>query len=214
MTTKRQKKYASSDIVSERMLPSFNKRCKDALATLGISPMMRPIPILGTRPLDKDSIDTYHARLRAFVSFLLQHPEYDSSMALFYPYTPKGTVICHELPVFHFLISRCNKKGTPLLGPDDKSPFTNGNGKQYIAMGGWNDPGACDGFRAALRHVITNAHGIDEAYVEPCELCRNVYDNNNSMTETENKTKQNKPASFTRTRLVPSFVEMWLILFS
>jgi len=85
------------------------------LEKVSIVPMETAIPILGTSVLQKEtSVPTYLARLRAFVSFLLVHPDYDESLAVFYPFTPKGTVTCQETAVSHFLLSKFAAKGTLL----------------------------------------------------------------------------------------------------
>jgi len=108
------KKYNQSLVVTDRMYDTFNARCVAALEKVSIVPMETAIPILGTSVLQKEtSVPTYLARLRAFVSFLLVHPDYDESLAVFYPFTPKGTVTCQETAVSHFLLSKFEAKARP-----------------------------------------------------------------------------------------------------
>lgn len=43
------------------------------------------------------------------------------------------------------------------------------------AIGGWNDPEACDGFRSALTCVHENAHGRKGDYIEECTACFDIW---------------------------------------
>ena len=46
------------------------------------------------------------SKLRSFVKFLLDFPttEFDDSLIMFYPYTPKGTVTVEDRAVHYFLL--------------------------------------------------------------------------------------------------------------
>lgn len=82
---------------------------------MGMEPTTEEVPIFGTLTLTKKTIDgQYMPKLRALVAFLLDHTEFDESLILFYPYTPKGIVTCQDKPVALCLLSKTGEKGTPL----------------------------------------------------------------------------------------------------
>ena len=109
------KKYNKSQIVTDFWLDQFNSRCLAQLQKMNIEPTDTALPILGTTVLEEPtSVPTYMAKIRAFVRFLLLNPDYDESLVVFYPYTPKGTVTCQEIAVCHFVLSKFREKGEPL----------------------------------------------------------------------------------------------------
>lgn len=160
------------------------------LTKLGLAPTTTPVPILGTRRLDRKSKDAYLARLRKFIQFLLLHPQFDDSLVMFYPYTPKGTVNVEDKAVAAFLLSMFGEKGKPVNDTEgnpilkfdtEGRPITNADGttQQLTAFGGWNDPEICDGFRSALAHVHANAHEMAGEYRNVCAQCKHQYETNN-----------------------------------
>ena len=111
-----EKKYIKSPIVTNRMYDEFNRCCLNALQKMNLQPTETGLPILGTSVLsEKTSVPTYLAKLHAFLQFLLVNPQYDDSLVLFYPYTPKGTVTCDEKAICHFLLSKFGEKGKLLM---------------------------------------------------------------------------------------------------
>jgi hypothetical protein len=93
----------------------FNTRCAAELRKRNITATTEKLPILGTRVLgDSTKQGQYIPKLRSLVAFLLDNPQYDDSLILFYPYTPKGIVTCQDLPVSLFLLSKTGVAGSPL----------------------------------------------------------------------------------------------------
>jgi hypothetical protein len=113
-------KYSVVTIANE---PLFKLRCDVKLQSMGITPTTEALPILGTLNLvDKSKEGQYIPKLRTIVAFLLDQTEYDESLILFYPYTPKGIVTCQDKPVALCLLSKMGTKGTPLEDTNVKSP--------------------------------------------------------------------------------------------
>ena len=152
------------------MVPVFNLHCEKALEAMGLQPTTAAIPVLGTRRLDEESENTYYSRLRGYMQFLLQQKDFDESLLLFYPYTPKGTVSCQEESVAYFILSKYGTKGEPVKDLQGNVIRTE-DGSPILAMGGWNDPEACDGLHTALTHVHANAHGQTGEFHNKCEDC-------------------------------------------
>ena len=93
-----------------------------------IKPLKQKRPILGTKVLDeKYSVPTYLAKLRAFVKFLLQHPTFNDSLIVFFPYTPKGKAVCEDRAVSMFMISKTLPKGSPVVDMEVSNTFQNRN---------------------------------------------------------------------------------------
>jgi len=102
-------------VVSMARQNHFDTRCKAQLQKSNLIATTDPFPIFGSAVLETpSSVPTYMAKLRAFVTFMLDNPQYDDSLILFYPYTPKGTVTCDEKATSHFLLSMFGTKGDPL----------------------------------------------------------------------------------------------------
>ena len=203
------KRYNKSLIVLDSQLGEFNQRCCTALKMNILAPATTTMPILGTCVLEKaTSAPTYLSRIRSFVWFLLQNPQYDESLPLFYPHTPNVTVTCQETAVADFLISKFAEKGSeltdfqvstdiiifyctilycnhfltnsPVLQLLQGNPILDKGGQPLKAMGGWNNPDTCDGLKSALSCVHANAHGLKGDYKEKCEQCFAIYKSSGS----------------------------------
>jgi len=108
----------STSIVSKKRESLFQQRCRDALAAKDMVETEVEHPLLGTLPLDeKSSLSTYMAKLRAFVTFLLDWgdtSDFDDCLLLFCSRAPRGVITCSEKAVHCFLLSVFGKKDTPL----------------------------------------------------------------------------------------------------
>jgi len=103
-------------VVPKNMEAMFNHRCKEQLRKMGVTETAQPLPILGTSQLNTgNSVGTCMSKLRAFAKFMLDFPEFDDSLILLCPKTPKGIVTCSEKAASCFILSACGKKNTPLL---------------------------------------------------------------------------------------------------
>lgn len=110
------KKYRDKNsVVTIAHEPLFKLRCEAQLRLMEIEPTTDELPIFGTLNLHEKSIDgQYMPKLRVFVAFLLDNKEFDDSLVLFYPFSPKGVVTCQDKPVSLCLLSKTGTKGTPL----------------------------------------------------------------------------------------------------
>jgi hypothetical protein len=116
MAPHNKKKYRSTEaLVPVSKEAEFIRRCKEQLAKTNTSEAEEETPILGTSVLgDKTVQAAYMPKIRAFVDFLMENPQFDDSLVLFYNKTPKGTVTCQDIPVSYFLFSMLGEKSTPL----------------------------------------------------------------------------------------------------
>ena len=163
-------KYSKHELVSDRMYDTFVRRCQSELTKRKLTPTNVAIPILGTKAIDGGR-KTYIQRLRGFVSFLMANSQYDDSLVVFYPYSPKGTVVCQDVAVSHYILSKCNEKGTPLIDLQN-NPVSDSEGNPMLCIGGWKDPEATNALRSALSAVHANAHDQVGEYREVCEACK------------------------------------------
>lgn len=103
----------------------FKTRCEAQLEKMNVRATTEAIPILGTSVLCPKTVHgQYIPKLRAFVGFLLDNPQFDDSLIIFYPYTPKGIVTCQDVAVSLFLLSKTGRKGSPLKDLHVRSEFS------------------------------------------------------------------------------------------
>ena len=94
---------------------TFQTRCEAQLKRMNIKATTEALPILGTSVLCLKTVHgQYIPKLRAFVGFLLDNPQFDESLIIFYPYTPKGIVTCQDIAVSLFLLSKTGPRGSLL----------------------------------------------------------------------------------------------------
>ena len=172
--------YNKSNVVPDKLYPAFEKCCLHALNDLKLKPTTRPMPLLGTRPLDRKSTSAYTQRIRKFVAFALTEGFYDSLLP-FYPFTPKGTVSVDQEAMIAFIYSVYSAKGEPVFDMHEK-PVMNARGEsQILGLGSWNDPDILDGLRTAVVHVLKNAHGFGDSYWDKCDACVTAVKNRNFL---------------------------------
>jgi len=149
----------------------FRQRCLAQLTRMNLVPSPEPIPIFGTSLLEDKTVGSYMGKLRGFVNdFLLPNPQYDDSLVLFYPYTPKSSVTCSALAISHFTLSKFGTRGQPLKDFHD-NPVLDNQGNPMLCLGGWKDPDNCFQLRSALRQVHVKAHDLVTDYTDLCEAC-------------------------------------------
>lgn len=105
--------YNKSPVVKDDDFDEFVSRCLNELKRQKKTPTTTPLPLFGTRPINER---TYLTRFRAFVKWLLQHKAYDSSLIMFYPYTPRGAAVVDARAVSIFMISAFTPLGQPVHG--------------------------------------------------------------------------------------------------
>ena len=164
------RQYSKSTIVKDKDYDLFVSSCNDELNRLGLQPLQRPNPLLGSRPLHKKSVERYTTHCRRFVEFALKEG-WKESLLPFYPYTPKGTVTIEKDAMVAFLYAMYTKKGDPVVDLHN-TPITNMSGTSHIlGRGLWHDPDNCDGLRSAITHVLVNSHGLGDSYWDKCHQC-------------------------------------------
>ena len=161
--------FTICNVVPDALYESFKDRCNNALAKLGLEPTQTALPLLGTRPLDKKSVQAYTGRIRRLVAFLLREG-YDQSLLPFYPYTPKGTVTVEEEAMVAFLYAVYTPFGEVVHNMHSR-PLKNPQNEEILGMGVWNDPDILDQLRSATTHVLVNGHGHGQTYWNMCKDC-------------------------------------------
>jgi hypothetical protein len=84
----------------------LEKRSLKVIKAAGYVPTKEPRTVFGRkffRSSEGGDQATYYSKLRSFLKFHLMYPEYDSGIAIFYPFTDVNTVVGCELAAAHFL---------------------------------------------------------------------------------------------------------------
>ncbi len=168
-------KFNRNQVVPYVMVPEFNNMCIAALAQPRITPTTIPIKILGTKSLSPNARDSYLSRLRMLVQFLLHEKDFDDSLAIFYPFTPKGTITVQVEAVEMFMLSKYTPKGGIVIDRYE-TPIEDDHGNFLRGMGGWNDPDIACNLRSALSCVHGNAHDMAGDYRPKCEDCAEQFE--------------------------------------
>jgi hypothetical protein len=95
-----------SKLIEKSDYEELEKRSLKVLQVAGYQPSKKPREVFGKkffRSSEGGDQATYYSKLRSFLKFHLSYPEYDSGIAIFYPYTPVNTVVGCELAAAHFL---------------------------------------------------------------------------------------------------------------
>jgi hypothetical protein len=95
-----------SKLIEKSDYEELEKRSLKVIQAAGYQPSKEPREIFGRkffRSSEGGDQPTYFAKLRGFLKFHLKYPEYDSGIAIFYPFTDVNTVVGCELAAAHFL---------------------------------------------------------------------------------------------------------------
>lgn len=110
------KLYEICEVVKNTDWLLFKGRCDKELAkqNLTATGISHEIPILGSR---NGTRRTYLSRLRMFVKWLMKYPEFDSSLIMFYPYTPRGYCVVDAAATVAFMFCMTTKKDVVVMNP-------------------------------------------------------------------------------------------------
>jgi hypothetical protein len=107
-----------SKIIEKSDYDDLEKRSLKVAQEAGYQPSKEPREVFGKkffRSSDGGDQPTYFAKLRGFLKFHLKYPEYDSGIAIFYPFTPVKTVVGCELAAAHFLQMQFAEKDVEVM---------------------------------------------------------------------------------------------------
>ena len=91
----------------------FRGLCDAQLESLRIPKLDRAEPIFGSAYLnEKNTIPTYMGKIREFVRFLMNNPEFYPSLPFFYEFTPRGVITIQAQAVCVFMYLKLGAAGT------------------------------------------------------------------------------------------------------